>query len=77
MISIERFMGYINVLITELNFVINKKRNMLMSTECCGIPIFDNKMTAQCKQCQKTVPLRINPKVVRIAHAAAQSHVHT
>lgn len=60
----ERFMGYISVLITELNFVINKKRNMLMSTECCGIPIFDNKTSAQCKQCQKTVPLRINPKVI-------------
>lgn len=63
-------MGYISVLITQLSFVINKKRNMLMSTECCGIPIFDNKITAQCKQCQKTVPLRINPKVVSIAQVS-------
>ncbi|KAF2705896.1 hypothetical protein K504DRAFT_413870, partial [Pleomassaria siparia CBS 279.74] len=62
----ERFMGYVSVLITELNITINFKRNMLMSTECCGIPIFANAVTAKCKQCNKWKPLRINPRIVRV-----------
>jgi hypothetical protein len=57
-------MGYISVLITEVNITINFKRNMLMSTECCGIPIFANWVTARCKQCEKQVPLRINPRIL-------------
>jgi hypothetical protein len=60
----ERFMGYISVLITELNLVLNYKRNMLMSTECCGMPLFANAVAAKCRQCEKMVPLRINPKIV-------------
>jgi hypothetical protein len=60
----ERFMGYISVLITEVNITINFKRNMLMSTECCGIPIFANSVTARCKQCEKQVSLRINPRIL-------------
>ena len=57
-------MGYISVLITEVNITINFKRNMLMSTECCGIPIFANWVTAKCKQCEKQVPLGINPHIL-------------
>jgi hypothetical protein len=57
-------MGYISVLITELNLVLNYKRNMLMSTECCGMPLFANAVAAKCRQCEKLVPLRINPKIV-------------
>jgi hypothetical protein len=57
-------MGYISVLITEVNITVNFKRNMLMSTECCGIPIFANSVTAMCKQCEKHVPLRINPRIL-------------
>ncbi|KAF2276361.1 uncharacterized protein EI97DRAFT_398063 [Westerdykella ornata] len=60
----ERFMGYISVVLTELKFVINFKRNMLMSTECCGNPIYANSLTAQCTRCEKQVPLRINPRII-------------
>ncbi|KAF1994902.1 hypothetical protein P154DRAFT_501038 [Amniculicola lignicola CBS 123094] len=60
----ERFMGYISVLITELNIVTIYRRRMLMCTECCGIPLFANTTSAICKQCNKTIPLRINPKIL-------------
>ncbi|KAF2259306.1 hypothetical protein CC78DRAFT_74412 [Lojkania enalia] len=60
----ERFMGYISVVITQLNIVTNYRRQMLMCTECCGIPLYANSVAAQCKQCEKTVPLRINPRIL-------------
>lgn len=57
-------MGYISVLITQINITLNYKRNMLMSTEHCGIPIFANSPTATCKQCELQVALRINPRIL-------------
>jgi hypothetical protein len=62
----EMIMGYISVLVTELNIVINYKRSMLMSTECCGLPIFANAVTAKCRQCEKENTLRINPRIVSL-----------
>jgi hypothetical protein len=61
----EKVLGYINVIITELNIVMPSKRNMLMSNECCGIPIFANAVIATCRQCEKEIELRINPRIVR------------
>jgi len=62
----ERVMGYISVLVTEVHIVSNFKRNMLMSTECCGLPIFANAITAKCRQCDKDNALRINPRIVSL-----------
>lgn len=61
----EQVMGYISVLITELHILTNYKRSMLMGNECCGLPVYANAVTAKCRQCEKQVPLRINPKIVR------------
>ncbi|KAF2199677.1 hypothetical protein GQ43DRAFT_375678 [Delitschia confertaspora ATCC 74209] len=60
----ERFMGYISVLITELNIVALRRRYRFMCTECCGIPLFANATKAKCKQCENIIPLRINPRVL-------------
>lgn len=60
----EKVMGYISVLITELHIATNYKRNMLLSTECCGIPIFANSVTERCRQCDRYVCLRINPRIL-------------
>ncbi|KAF1971037.1 hypothetical protein BU23DRAFT_537230 [Bimuria novae-zelandiae CBS 107.79] len=56
--------GYISVLITQLHIVANYKRNMLMSSECCGIPIFASTLTAKCRQCERECVLRINPRIL-------------
>jgi hypothetical protein len=63
--SKETIAGYLSVIITEVNIVTPFKRNMLMSNECCGIPIFSNNVSVRCKQCEKTVALRINSRIVR------------
>ncbi|ORY19497.1 hypothetical protein BCR34DRAFT_620953 [Clohesyomyces aquaticus] len=60
----ERFMGYISVLITELNIVTYYRRDMLMCTECCGVSIYANATSTKCKQCEKQVALRINPRIL-------------
>lgn len=66
--SKETVAGYLSVIITELNIVTPFKRNMLMSNECCGIPIFANSTKVECKQCEKMVELRVNPRIVRELH---------
>lgn len=60
----ETIMGYLSLIITQLNLVTPCKRNMLMGNECCGIPIFANAVLAPCKQCGIEVPLRTNPRIV-------------
>ncbi|KAK3061132.1 hypothetical protein LTS18_006957 [Coniosporium uncinatum] len=60
----ETFMGFLSVVILEMNLVLSWRRNMLMCNECCGVPLFANKATEKCKQCDRMVELRINPKVL-------------
>jgi hypothetical protein len=60
----ETVMGYISVIVTEVHVVSNFKRNMLMSTECCGLPVFANAVKGTCRQCEKDTELRINPRIV-------------
>ncbi|CAO2655143.1 Nn.00g102070.m01.CDS01 [Neocucurbitaria sp. VM-36] len=60
----ENLLGYLSVVMTQLDIVTPFKRNMLMSNECCGIPVFANSVTATCKQCDKVVALRINPRIL-------------
>lgn len=37
---------------------------MLLSNECCNIPIYANALTVQCKGCDREVQLRLNPKIL-------------
>lgn len=62
--SRETIAGYLSVIMTNLNIVSPFKRNMLLSTECCGIPLFSNQVTMQCRQCGNIVTLRINPRIL-------------
>ena len=61
----EKLIGYLSVVLTELNIVTPFKRNMLMSNECCGVAVFANSQHVICEQCEEVVNLRINPKIVR------------
>lgn len=62
----EEFLGYVSCIIASLNIVVPYKRNMLLSAECCGIAVFANATSTTCKQCERTVELRINPRIVRV-----------
>jgi hypothetical protein len=60
----EQLVGYISVIITQLNIVTPFKRNMLLCNECCGIAVFANELEGKCKGCENAVKLRINPRIV-------------
>ncbi|KAI9812898.1 MAG: hypothetical protein M1827_004416 [Pycnora praestabilis] len=60
----EIFIGYLSVTIIEINLVLLYYRNMLLCTECCGLPLFANATTATCRQCDKQIDLALNPKIV-------------
>jgi hypothetical protein len=60
----EMVVGYLSVVLTQIDIVTPFKRNMLMSNECCGIAVFANRVSVQCAQCQRGVALRINPRIV-------------
>ncbi|KAJ4356602.1 uncharacterized protein N0V89_004637 [Didymosphaeria variabile] len=60
----EKAVGYMSVIITQLNIVVNYKREMLMSNECCGKPIFSSKVKTSCRQCDRECMLRINPRIL-------------
>jgi hypothetical protein len=64
----EQVVGYVSVVLTQLNIVTPYKRNMLMCNECCGIALFANETSAKCKGCERNVELRINPRIVRPFH---------
>ncbi|KAF2438559.1 hypothetical protein P171DRAFT_371527 [Karstenula rhodostoma CBS 690.94] len=60
----ERAVGYVSVIVTEVHIVTNYKREMLMSNECCGKPMFASKVKARCHQCDRECTLRINPRIL-------------
>jgi hypothetical protein len=60
----ETFTGYLSVLLTELHITLLFRRQMLCCNECCGVPIFANTTSAKCKQCKKSIPLLVNPRIL-------------
>jgi hypothetical protein len=61
----EGVVGYVSVVLTQLNIVTPFKRNMLMCGECCGIAVFANDVKGKCRGCEREISLRINPRIVR------------
>jgi hypothetical protein len=60
----QPLLGYMSVVLTELNVVTPCKRSMLMCNECCGAPVFANATATACRRCGKQVALRVNPHLV-------------
>ncbi|KAI9664361.1 MAG: hypothetical protein M1831_002294 [Alyxoria varia] len=61
----ETFTGFLSVILLEVNIALLHMRNMLLCEECCGIPIFANTSEAPCKQCDRHVLLRPNPRILQ------------
>jgi hypothetical protein len=61
---LEKFLGWICVLLTEINLSLLQRRNMLFCGAHCGIPIYSNTASATCKQCSALIDLRLNPKIL-------------
>ncbi|KAB8290828.1 hypothetical protein EYC80_008465 [Monilinia laxa] len=60
----EVFTGWISVVFLEMALLRNWRRNMLMCTECCGIPIYNNTPHIPCPHCSKPLTLSMNPKII-------------
>lgn len=61
---LETFQGYLSLLVMEVKLLDCWKRHMLLSSDCCNIPIYANTTTATCKGCDKEVTLRLNPRIL-------------
>lgn len=71
----EKLVGYLSVVVTRMEVVTPFKRNMLLSNECCGIPVFANRVRVECRQCGREVVLRINPRIVSIFFVHCLAHL--
>ncbi|KAL8759104.1 MAG: hypothetical protein Q9199_000986 [Rusavskia elegans] len=60
----EVFMGYLSVLVLEMNIMTMQQRGRMFCTECCGVPLYANTTTTVCKQCKQSMALNINPRLV-------------
>jgi len=60
----ETFQGYLSLLIMEVKLLEYWKRQMLLASECCSMPIYANAMTAKCRGCDKDVTLRLSPRLL-------------
>lgn len=58
------FVGWLSLVVLNLNLSLMIARSMLCVSECCGIPIYANLLSGTCKQCDKIVPLALNPGIV-------------
>jgi hypothetical protein len=65
----EVIVGYMSLVLTQLNIITPYKRNMLMCNECCGIAVFANALEGKCRGCEKQITLRINPRIVRTTYS--------
>lgn len=62
----KKVVGFISVVLTEINLVALCRRNMLACAECaCGHPLYANQPSLTCPHCDaQDVPLRLNPRIL-------------
>lgn len=60
----EKFIGWVSVVLTEINLSLLHRRNMLLCGTHCGFPMYANTPTIKCKQCSADIALRLNPKIL-------------
>jgi hypothetical protein len=60
----EKFVGWMSMVLTEINLSLLHRRSMLLCATHCGVPLYGNTPTATCKQCSVVLTLRLNPKIL-------------
>jgi hypothetical protein len=61
---LDNFHGFLSLIVMEVKLVHCWKGSMLLSGECCSQPLYANQQTVQCKKCNRSVQLRLNPKII-------------
>ncbi|KAI5820196.1 hypothetical protein BZA77DRAFT_349616 [Pyronema omphalodes] len=57
--------GWLNVVIVEMNVATLFRRNMLLCGSCCGFTLFTNSYAAECKKCDAPIQnLLPNPNII-------------
>ncbi|KAI1429216.1 hypothetical protein F5Y12DRAFT_798534 [Xylaria sp. FL1777] len=58
------FTGKLNVVVLEMNLMDHWRKATTYCTECCGIPLYANKATAICRNCDSKRKLSLNPRLL-------------
>ncbi|KAI1186563.1 hypothetical protein F5B17DRAFT_440965 [Nemania serpens] len=58
------FTGKLRVVVHGMNLIDHWRKNTTFCTECCGIPLYANKPTATCKNCDAQRDLSLNPRIL-------------
>ncbi|KAI1820596.1 hypothetical protein F4861DRAFT_54102 [Xylaria intraflava] len=58
------FTGKLGVVVSDMNLMDHWRKSTTCCIECCGIPLYANKPTATCKQCDSQRDLALNPRVL-------------
>ncbi|KAI0908579.1 hypothetical protein F4824DRAFT_512433 [Ustulina deusta] len=61
---VTNFTGKLSVLVLEMNLMDHWRKATTYCTECCGIPLYANKTTAVCKNCDSQQDLSLNPRLL-------------
>ncbi|KAI0535413.1 hypothetical protein GGR58DRAFT_529488 [Xylaria digitata] len=60
----RNFTGKLNVVVLEMNLMDHWRKNSTYCTECCGIALYANRLTAICKNCDTQRDLFLNPRLL-------------
>ncbi|KAI8633897.1 hypothetical protein F5Y19DRAFT_462135 [Xylariaceae sp. FL1651] len=60
----SNFTGKLNVVVLEMNLMNHWRKATTYCCECCGIPLYANKPTATCKNCDSQRDLSLNPRIL-------------
>ncbi|KAI0434463.1 hypothetical protein F5Y09DRAFT_356727 [Xylaria sp. FL1042] len=58
------FTGKLSVVVIEMNLMNHWRKATTYCSECCGIPLYANKITAICKNCDSQQNLSLNPRLL-------------
>ncbi|TGJ79602.1 hypothetical protein E0Z10_g9171 [Xylaria hypoxylon] len=60
----RNFTGKLSVVVLEINLMEHWRKASTFCAECCGIPLYANRLTATCKNCDTQRDLSLNPRLL-------------
>ncbi|KAI0455937.1 hypothetical protein F5B21DRAFT_177998 [Xylaria acuta] len=60
----SNFTGKLSVIVLEMNLMDHWRKSTTHCIECCGIPLYANRLVATCKNCDSQRELSLNPRIL-------------